>query len=80
MSTQATPALVCPNPASSQRSRRPSRQITQLTSMSEAARRLLRGAPSVTQPMISRAGIRVEAHRVRAILRATMKDQQLTGR
>ena len=51
----------------------------QLTSLSEAALRLLRGVPPVAAPMISRAGVRGEAHRVRSILRATMKDQQLIG-
>jgi hypothetical protein len=56
-----------------------SRQSLQLTSLSEAARRLLRGVPPVGQPTISRAGIRGEAHRVRSILRATMKDQRLIG-
>jgi hypothetical protein len=33
----------------------------------------------VGQPMISRAGVRGEAHRVRSILRTTMNDQQLIG-
>jgi hypothetical protein len=30
--------------------------------------------------MISRAGLRNEAHRARLILRATIKDQQRSGR
>jgi hypothetical protein len=47
--------------------------------MTEAARRLLRRTPLVAGPMISSAGIRGEAHRVRSILRATMKNQQLNG-
>jgi hypothetical protein len=41
-----------------------------LTSLSEAARRLLERASPVAAPMISRAGVRAEARRVRAILRA----------
>jgi hypothetical protein len=52
---------------------------SQLTSVSEAARRLLRGATPVAQPMISRAGLRSEAHRARLIMRAAIKDQQQSG-
>jgi hypothetical protein len=55
------------------------RQSQQLTGLSEAARRLLRDTPPGGQPLISRAGVRSEAHRVRSILRATMRDQQLIG-
>jgi hypothetical protein len=73
----STPAHA--NPASSRRSRRPSSQTAQLASMSAAARRLLKGAPPIAQPMISRTGVRVEAHRARAVLQATMKDQRLIG-
>ncbi len=62
--------------AGTQQARWRSRQSPQLASLSEAARRLLRGAP-VAAPVISRAGVRGEAHRVRSVLRATKKDQQL---
>ncbi len=51
----------------------------QLTSISEVARRLLRGTPSVAEPVISRAGIRGDAHRVRSIVRAAINDRQLIG-
>jgi hypothetical protein len=47
--------------------------------MFEAVRRALRGSSPTAQPMMSRSGIRVEARRVRSILRASMKDQQLIG-
>jgi hypothetical protein len=63
--------------AGAQQANSRSRPSPQLTRLSEAARRLLRGAPPVAAPMISRDGVRGEAHRVRSILRATMKDQQL---
>jgi len=56
----------------------PSRQGAQLTSLSEAARRLLKGTQSAAAPMISRAGVRGEARRAHSILRAAMKDQELT--
>jgi hypothetical protein len=65
--------------AGAQQARWRSRESPQLTSLSEAARRLLRGVPPVAAPMISRAGVRGEAYRVRSILRATMKYQQLIG-
>jgi hypothetical protein len=45
--------------------------------MSEAAQRLLRADAPIAQPMLSRSGIGVEAHRVRLIIRATISDQQL---
>ncbi len=67
------------SPAVEQRVRWRSRQSPQLTSMSEAARKLLR-AGSATRPMISRAGISTEARHVRSIMRATMKDQITGGR
>jgi len=51
----------------------------QLTSLSEAARRLLRAPTPVVEPMISRAGLRSEAHRARLIMRAAIKDQQQSG-
>lgn len=51
----------------------------QLTSLSEAARRLLRAPTPVAEPMISRAGLRSEAHRARLIMRAAIKDQQQSG-
>lgn len=65
--------------ADAQQARWRSRQSPQFISLSEAARRLFRGTPPVAAPLISRAGVRGEAHRVRSILRATMKDQQLIG-
>ncbi len=67
------------SPASGQRVRWRGRQSPQLTSMSEAALSVLRGSSSIAQPMMSRAGIRAEARRVRSIMRAHMKDHQLTG-
>lgn len=73
--TTATPA----HPVGSRSARRPDRQSPRLTSLSEAARRLLRGAPIAAQPMLSRAGVRDEAHRVRSILQATINDQQPIG-
>ncbi len=68
-----------PHQAGAQQAHWGSRQSPQLTSLFEAALRLLRGVPPVAAPMISRAGVRGDAHRVRSILRATMKDQQLIG-
>jgi hypothetical protein len=77
MSERAASISAHGNPVGSKRSRWQSPQTTQLTI---AVRYLLRGTAPVAQPMISRAGIRAEAHRVRAILRATMKDQQIGGK
>ena len=74
MSTPTTPTHV--HPASNWSTRRPDRESPQLTSLSEAARRLLRAASPAAQPMISRAGVRDEARRVRSILRATINDQR----
>lgn len=50
-----------------------------LPTPAQAVRRLLRHTPPVAEPMISRAGMRGEAHRVRSILQVTIKDQQLSG-
>lgn len=58
--------------------RRPDRESLRLTSLSEAARGLLRRRPPVAQP-ISRTGVRDEARWVRSILRTTINDQQLIG-
>lgn len=64
---------------SAQQARWRGRQSPQLTGLSQVTRRLLGGAPPVAAPMISRAGVHGEAHRVRSTLRATMQDQQLIG-
>ena len=79
MSEHATPTPARTGPVDSQRLRRPNRESPQLISVSEAVRRLLRPTPPGAEPMISRAGVRGEAHRVRTILQATMKDHQLNG-
>jgi hypothetical protein len=55
------------------------RQSPQLTSVSEAVRRLLRHTQPITEPRISRAGVRGEVHRVRSTLQATTNEQQPTG-
>lgn len=74
MSTDATPASTPSTPGWR------GAPGSQLASVSEAARRLIRGAPPGAQPMISRAGLRKEAHRARLILRAAINDQQRRGR
>lgn len=75
----ATPAPARTGPVNSHRSRGLNDQSPKLTSVSEAAWRLLRHTPPIAQPVISRAGVRSEAHRVYSILRATIEDQQLNG-
>ena len=76
MSMPSTPTSA--HPAGGPSPRWPRHESLQLTSLYEAARRLLRPALPAAQPMISRAGVRDEAHRVRSVLRAT-RDQQLIG-
>lgn len=77
----SVPATSTPRPPEvSQRPLRPNRQSPPLTTLSDAVRRLLKHTPPVAQPMISKVGIRDEAHRARAILRASMKDQQADQR
>ncbi len=78
MSTDATHLPAHTSPASRPAPARDTVR-TQLTGVYEAARQLLRGTP-IAAPMISRAGLRAEAHRARLILRATMNDQQRGGR
>lgn len=73
----ATPEQTCQ--AGAQQARWRSRQSPQLISLSEAVRCLLKGVLPVGQSVVSRAGVRDEAHWVRSILRASMKDQQLIG-
>jgi hypothetical protein len=58
--------------ARAQQTQQRARQGPQLTSLSEAARGLLKGAPYVGQQTIG-AGVRGEAHPVRSLLRKTMK-------
>jgi hypothetical protein len=77
MSEHATPTPA--RPAGGWSTRRPNRESSRLTSISEVAQRLLRRTPPDAESMISRAGVRGEAQRVRSILHATMKDQQLNG-
>jgi hypothetical protein len=72
----STPAAPMPTPRPSDWRGAPG---PQLTSLSEAARRLLRGPTPVAEPKISRAGLRSEAHRARLIMRAAIKDQQQSG-
>jgi hypothetical protein len=73
--TTPTPAL----PVDGGSTRRPNRESPQLTGVSKAVRRLLRHTQPIAEPMISRAGVRGEVHRVRSILQATINDQQPTG-
>lgn len=49
------------------------------TTMSKAALNALRRNSPITQPMMSRAGIRAEARRVRSVMRAHMTEHQLIG-
>jgi hypothetical protein len=74
MSTPATPTQA--RPAGSWSTRGSDRESLPLTSLSEVAQRLLSAAPLAAQPMISRAGVRDEARRVRSILRATIDDRR----
>ncbi len=78
MSTDATHLPAHASPASVPRPRA-TRNASRLTGITEATRLLLRDTPSDT-PMISRAGLRSEAHRARLILHAAIKDQQRSGR
>jgi hypothetical protein len=64
---------------SSRRLRRRSRKSPELSRMSDAALRLLRHSSQGPEPVLSRSGIRVEARRVRSIMTATIREQQLTG-
>lgn len=63
---------------SGQRARWPGGQGP-LTTMSKAALNTLRGNSPINQPMMSRAGIRAEARRVRSVMRAHMTEHQLIG-
>ncbi|MGH2853717.1 MAG: hypothetical protein ACRDLF_05950 [Solirubrobacteraceae bacterium] len=67
------------SPTTEPRVRWRGRRSPQLTSMSEAALNVLKGRPPTARPMMSRAGIRAEARRVRSIMRAHMRDHQLIG-
>jgi hypothetical protein len=79
MSEHATPTPARTGPVNNQGPRQPNRESPQLTSFSETVRRLLRRTTPGAEPMLSRAGVRSEAHRVRAFLQAAMKEQPLNG-
>jgi hypothetical protein len=66
-------------PAGARRVRRSGRRSRRLASMFEAVLVLSRDSSSIARPIMSRAGIRAEARRVRSIMRARMRDNQPIG-
>jgi hypothetical protein len=62
--------------ARAQQPRQRDRQNGPLSSLSEAARELLKDSPRVASPTHSRTGIRGRTNRVRSVLRTTMKKNR----